>query len=115
SVCGDFSKSEVENFDLPTLSNHYVLRFDVPVYDATSMSPRQCVSYLHCDLKGFFQLKRFPLNAYRESLAVDVLHHDQSASTIVADFVDCADVRMVKRCRGAGFPNQPFICVVILG
>ena len=41
------------------------------------------------------------------TLAVDVLHDDEDAAVLFADFVNRADIGMVERGGGLGLVNQP--------
>jgi hypothetical protein len=51
------------------------------------------------------------LNETRQGFAFDILHDDEAAIFFFADFVDCADVWMVKRRSGLSFAIEPLPCL----
>jgi hypothetical protein len=43
------------------------------------------------------------VDAGGQRLALQILHHHVTGVILIADVVECADVRMVQRCDSAGF------------
>jgi hypothetical protein len=52
---------------------------------------------------GLDEIKRLAVDSFRERLALNVLHHDEAARTLVADLEDRADVRMIQFRGGLSF------------
>ena len=114
-------EAKVEDLHLPRPAQKNIRRLDVAVRDAARMG---CVESLG-DLQGRIE-ERMGGEGRRSARALrgagpavrpgadplpqrrpfEQLHHDERLAIVVADFVDSADVRMVQRRRGAGFPQE---------
>jgi hypothetical protein len=65
------------------------------VNDAVRVSFSQGIGDLGGDGKRLAHTERFVLYSDIEGFAFDVLHHDETAVIVFADFIHRADVRMV--------------------
>jgi len=69
--------------------------------------------YLNGDVERLAQIERLALNQFGESFALDLLHHDEAPSLVFPDFVNCANVRVVKFGGGASFSDQPLLRTLV--
>src|SRR2546421_3417866 len=79
--------------------NHYVVRLEIAMHDAGSMS----FSESFCDvLQVAQQLPQIGLteNGLAESLPIDEFHRDEICALALANLIDMGDVRMIERGRG---------------
>jgi len=79
------------------------------------MGLSKSVNNLSCDVESCAGLDRLSGNAASKSLAIDVLHHDETAAIFFRDFVDRAYVRMIELGCRPRFTNKSLICLLICG
>src|SRR6185503_14373078 len=77
------------------------------------MSFRQSGRNLDADIDYIGWSKRIVFDCFRERAAFNVLHHDEGRVTFFADFMDCADIWMIERCRRLRFSKEPFLCLLV--
>ena len=103
---------------MTTLSHEYVCGLDVPVDDAFTVRSVECVGDFDSEHQHCFKLQWTPGNQMLERDAVKKLHDDESFTTLLADVVNRADVRVVqsrgrlrfapKACQGLGIAGDFF-------
>src|SRR6516162_3419386 len=93
-----FGQTEIEQLR-PGLGQHNIARLEVAMDDPLAVRRVERTRNFDADLERLVERERTFPNAVRESLALDVLHHEK----VGADVVERADVRMVERSYGVGF------------
>ena len=94
---------------------HDVLRLDVAMGDSGAMRAVERVGDLGGELERLIERERALLDAGGQRLALQVLHHHVAGAILIADVVECADVRMIQRCDGAGFAFEAGAQILALG
>lgn len=102
-----FRQAKIENLGLSTLIDNDVGGFDIPVNDAPLMRCGQRIGQLDSNGEGAFHIQRPPPYHLLEAFAFEVLHDDEMQPTVLVDFIDRADVRVVKRRSELGFAEKP--------
>ena len=74
----------------------------------------ESIGDLDAQIEHRFDLQRLASDPVPERLTLQQFHGDEGSSIGLVDFVDGADVRMVQRRRGFGFPLETAegLCVV---
>src|SRR5262245_56622418 len=90
-----FLQTEVENFNQTIRSDHHVLRFDVTMNDPGIVSRRERRGHLRCDLDCGLRCNGTTLHALSQRVAFDELAYDKMPIVVLADLVNCKDVRMI--------------------
>src|SRR5713226_6037907 len=83
------------------------------MYDPSRVGLRQGIRELRGNRQGFTDLEGLVPDSTRQCLTLDVLHYNEALATICADFVNMADVRMVKRRRGLGLSYKPLLSLLV--
>ena len=91
----NFRQAEVEYFHFAARRDDDIRRLNVAMDDAVRVGFSQCIGHLHSDRKRLREIEGLALHSDIERLAFNVLHHDEAAIILFADFIDRADVRMV--------------------
>ena len=91
-----FGKSKVEDLRHPARVYDHVGGFQVSVNDCTAMRFFKSIDDLKCEFQGWLDGNSGLRDHLMNRRAVDILHHDEGTSIILADFKDCADVRMLE-------------------
>ena len=88
--------------------------FDIAVNDALGMGRIQSISDVDAKIKQALRLKRASENYLLQRLAIQVLHHDERPSLVIADLVDGTDVGMVESRRRPGFASKTLQRLIVL-
>ena len=83
--------------------------------DAGGVGFGQRLRRLYADIHHFAGRQRGFPDPLGKALAVDVLHDDEDAAVLFADFVNGADVGMVERGSGLGLVDQPLPGLITAG
>jgi len=106
----DFRQPEIQH--LHTVARqHDVLRLDVAMGHAGAMGAVEGIGDLCGEFERLIEGKRALLDAGGQCLALDQLHHHVAGP----DIVERADVRMIQRGHGAGFPFETGAQIFTLG
>ena len=87
--------------------HHYVAGFEIAVHDAGTMRGVQGAGDLDTELQRLFERQRSPRNPVRERFALEVLHHEECRSLVLADVVNGADVRVIELGHRACLAFEP--------
>jgi len=101
---GDFRQSEIENLCLPSIRDEDVRGLDVAVDDALGMCRVESIGDLNAQIEHGFNPHRLAGNPVPERLPLQQFHGDEGSPVGLVNFVNGADVRVVQRRRGLGFP-----------
>src|ERR1700733_5831289 len=96
-------QAEIQNLRLPALDEKNIRRLDVAVNDSLRMRRVEPVRDLYPDLEQPRNFDGLPRDAVLERYALEQLHRDEGTPLEFSNVVNRADVRMVKRGRGARF------------
>ena len=108
-------QSKIQDFGVPSIGDKDVGRFNIAVNDALGMGRIEGVCNIDANIKQTLRLQRTCENRLLQCFAVQVLHHDERASLVIADFVDGTNIGMIQsRCR-PGFAPKTFQRLIILG
>ncbi len=66
------------------------------------------VGNLDCDIEQLLQIEWPALDHIPQSLAFQILHHQEDTALVLANFVNCANVRMIQSGRGTSLPPESF-------
>ncbi len=99
---------KIKNLCVIALRHKNVGRLDVPVNDSLSVRGVQCISNLNPELQQFFDVQRFARDALLQRVALQQFHHDVGLAILLANLMNRADVGMVQRRGGPGFPLESF-------
>ena len=80
-------------------------RWMMPCWCAFSRAMRD----FRADLQDLIERQRAFRQAVSESLAFEIFHHQEVGAVLRADIVEGADVRMLQRGNGPGFPLHPLL------
>ena len=100
-------QTEVEKLHA-VASQHDVAGLQIAVHDAASMRVVQGIGDPDGGPQGERQRQRAVLQPPREGHAVEILHHQEDRRTVLADVMECADIRMRDAGDGASFVAEPF-------
>src|SRR5580704_17350408 len=67
------------------------------------------------EIENLVDFERLAGDFFLQRLAFEELHHDESLTLVAADFVDGANVGVVKRRSGAGFALESFEGLRVFG
>src|SRR5271157_5839335 len=82
---------------LPSPRDEKVCRLDVAVQDAVSMSLRQRGRKLDAVIEHLIDRQGVAVDNMLERVAFKQLHDQVRATFLLADVVNCADIRMIER------------------
>src|SRR3984957_19129665 len=74
--------------------------------DAFGVSRVQCIGDLDAQINQTVSFERASQNRFPQSLAFEILHHNEAQAAMFANFVDGADVGVVQSGSGAGFTTK---------
>ena len=77
------------------------------MHDAFGVRRIQRIRDLYAYLQNAFQFQRAVLNQVLKSLAAEVLHDDEQPVFMLSNFMDRADVGVIKRRRSPRLPTKP--------
>ena len=77
--------------------------------DALSMCLVESLRDFCSDLQNLIERQRTFFQAVGESLALQILHHEEVGATLCADIVQSADVRMLQRRNGSCLAFHPLL------
>ena len=103
---GDFGEAEVEDFGVAAFGDEDVGGFYVAVNDAFCVSGVQGVGDFDAEVEEAFELHRLGGDDVLEGGAFEKFHGDEATAIVFGDFVDGADVGVIKRGCGAGFAAE---------
>ena len=95
----ELRESEVQHLQLSTWRDDDVLRLDVTMNDAGGVGHLQRQRRLDADVHHFAGRQRVSSDPLGQAQPLDVLHDDEDAVVLFADFMDGADVGMVNATR----------------
>ena len=93
---------------MPSRSNEYICRFNIPVHDALRVRRFQSVGNLDREGQQLFHLERMLADHQCERLPLQQLHNDKVLPLMLLDGVDSADVGMIESRGGASFALKAF-------
>ncbi len=105
---GDFGEAEIENFGMAALSDENVGGLDVAMDDAFGVSGIESVGDFDGDFEESIQFHGLAGNDVLESGAVETFHDHEGMAVELPDFMDGANIGMVKGGSGAGFAAKAF-------
>src|SRR5215467_12243940 len=110
-----FSQAKVENLGVATLRHKDVRRLDVAVNYAFRMCCIQSVCNINRNVQKLFQFHRTASNHMPQCLAVQEFHGDKRLRSMLSNFVNRADIRMVQ-CRSCScFTPKAFQSLPLVG
>ncbi len=113
-ISDDARETEVEDLENAVRRQHQVRRLDVAVDDPHLVRVAEAGAQLEDQFEAANQAqRRSAADDLAERLAIDVLHRDERLSLVLADIVDGDDVGMGQTRRGAGFPGEPLLDLVV--
>src|SRR5579863_9640544 len=89
-------KSEVENLGVLALGDEDVGGLDVTVNDTAGMGSVESIGDFDAEREDGFELDGTSRDQMLQRGAVEVLHDEESASAILADVIDGANVGMIQ-------------------
>jgi hypothetical protein len=111
-ICArDLREAEIENFRVPTLGDKDVGGFDVTMHDTFCVSGIQSIRDFDSDLEQAIHFHRLARDDVLERGPIEEFHNNEGMAVLLADLVNCADVRMVERGGGAGLAAKAFECL----
>ena len=93
---------------MAAIGNEKIGRLDVAMNDAFGVSRIQRIGDFDAQVNQAVSFERTAQYRFPQSLAFEVLHHDEARPLMFADFVNGADVGMIQGGRGAGFAAKTF-------
>jgi hypothetical protein len=87
-----FRKAKIQDLGMPTLCDEDVGRRDASVNDSCRVSSVQSVGELGPERQHCLDLQRPATDPMVESQPVQILHHDEGLTVVLANFVDSANV-----------------------
>ena len=78
------------------------------MHDSLRMSCIESVGHLRSQIQDLFHFERLSADQVLERLPLQQFHGDEVLPVRFVDLVDRADVRMIERRRGEGFPLEAF-------
>jgi hypothetical protein len=106
----DLRESEIENFGVAALSDEDVGGLDVPVDDAFGVRGVERVGALNSNFEEAFDFHGPAGDGVLQCLSGQVLHGDETAAIVFANFVNGADVGIEQRQRGLRGEIVPRAC-----
>ena len=104
----NFRQPKVQNLGVAALSNENVGRLDVPVDDTFSVSCIEGIGNLDGQCQQRLGLQRPPRDPVLQGKAIQVLHHDEGTTLVLAEVVDSANARVIEGRGSASFPAEAF-------
>src|ERR1035438_5218071 len=92
-----FSEAKIEDLGLASHSDHDVRGFDIAVGDAGGVGSIQGIGDLNCEPQQRIQIQRTAGDLVAQDSAVEILHDDESATALLTDVMDGADVGVIQR------------------
>ena len=89
-------ETEVENLSVTSASDENVGGLDIAMDDIFEMSGIECIRHVNGEREKRLDLQRTICQRVFQCLAIEILHHDEGAALVIADFIDCANVRMIQ-------------------
>ena len=93
---------------MAALGYENVRRLYVPVDDSSRVSRVKCISQLNSQIHDLFDVEGPALDHVLERFAFEQLHGNEMAAVFFVDFMDRADIGVVKRGRCKCFPPKSF-------
>lgn len=81
---------------MPIAGDHDVVRLEIPMNDARSVSLRQAFRDMLEISQKLSKIGLLSMNLFAQGLAVDKLHRDEVDIIALVDFVDVSNVRMIQ-------------------
>src|SRR5713101_6421153 len=108
-------QAEVQNFGIATVRNENVGGLDVAMDYAFPVCGVKAIGHLDRKIHYLFerQTVRFrgsSRNALTERLPMQQLHGDKGCSFVLGDFINCANVGMVRGRSSTSFAPEPLQC-----
>ena len=100
---------------MAAIGDENIRGLDVPVNDAFRMRGVKRVGDFGAQIQHHIQRQRAPSDAIAQRLTLQILHDDEKLSIVLANLMDCADVRMVKSGSGASFPLKTLERLTVRG
>ncbi len=108
-------EAKIENLGVAARGNENVRRFDVAMDDALRVCGVERVGNLDAQIEHCFDLQRLARDAVPECLSLQQFHGDEGSPIGLVDLVDRADVRVVQRGHGFGFPLKAAESLCVMG
>ena len=118
SFCGfsrDFGETEVKHLGVASSSNEDVRGLDVAVNDSFGVGGIQRVGNLDAERKNLINLQGMARDAVLQRHAIEEFHGDERVAVVLSDFVDSADVGVIKRRGGARLATEALQGLRVLG
>src|SRR5215472_15743144 len=93
---------------MPTAGDKNVSWLDIAVNDAFGVGGVERVGDFDAKVDKLLGRKRASQHPVLESLALQVLHHNERLTLVLADFVDGTDIGMIQGGGSAGFAAKAF-------
>src|SRR4029077_7721116 len=100
---GEFGQTEIEDFGVAALGDEYVCGLDVAVDDAFRVGGFERVGNFDSPVEDLLERLWLATDVMFQRVAFEELHGDEGDAILVANFVNCADVRMIEGGGGARF------------
>jgi hypothetical protein len=107
-------QAEIEHLGPPVRRDHDVRRLEIAVDQPDGVGRGQGFSHLRAHVEQPRQFQRAAADHRLQSLALDVLHHDEVQAVSLFDGVDDDDVRVVEGRGGPRLPQQALFGLLIL-
>src|SRR5262245_5441745 len=92
----DFRQAKIKDFGLTSIGYEDVRWLNITVDNSFGVCRIECIRNLDSQIERCFDVQRFPSYLMLEGLAFQILHGNERLSFVLSNFVDRADVRMIK-------------------
>jgi len=91
----ELGQPKIQNFRVMTLGYQNVGGFDIAMDDTLGMRRVQGIRYFNCDREKSLQFYGAIGDDVLQGDAIEELHRNEWPSSVLADFVNCANVRVI--------------------
>jgi hypothetical protein len=113
--CSDLRQAEIQNLGMSSFSYEDVRWLYIAVDNAFGVGCVERIGNFNGEREYGFIIERFSRDQMLQSHTVQKLHGNERLLIVFANFVDGANVGMIQRGSGFGFPPEPFQCLPVLG
>ena len=100
----ELRQPEIENLGVSAFGYKNIRWLDIAMDDALDVGSIQSIRNFNGQCEQHLCLDRVSIDAMLQRNAFQQLHGDEGSPLSFIDFVDRADVRVIQRGRGPGFP-----------
>ena len=104
----DLGQTKIENLGVAAFGYKDVGRFDVAMDDSFRVGGFESVGDLNREREKIIGVERFAADAVLQRHAIEIFHHDERLTVLLANFVNRADIRMIQSRGSASFATKAF-------